>query len=56
MSVYSLAFFGFLPVGGLLAGLLAEAVGEVWTLTLNALATLACAAAVAAVYPSVRRL
>jgi MFS family permease len=28
MSVYSLIFFGFMPVGSLLVGLLAEALGE----------------------------
>ncbi len=56
MSIYSLAFFGFLPIGGLFAGLLAEAVGLVATLTLNALATLVCAALMVVVYPSVRRL
>lgn len=56
MSIYSLAFFGFLPVGGLLAGLLAEGIGEVWTITSSAVATLACATLMTAVYPSVRRL
>jgi len=56
MSIYSLAFFGFLPIGGLLVGLLAEAVGEVWTLTVGALATLACAVLLAVAYPALRRL
>ena len=56
MAVYSLAFFGFLPVGGLLAGLVAEAVGEVWTLTLTASVTLVCSCLAVLVYPAVRRL
>jgi len=56
MSIYSLAFFGFLPIGGLFAGVMAEAVGEVWTLTLTALTTLVCAGLMAVFYPSVRRL
>jgi MFS family permease len=55
MAIYSLAFFGLLPVGGLIAGLLAEAVGPVWTVTVTASVTLACAALMALFYPAIRR-
>ena len=56
MSIYSLAFFGFVPIGGLLAGLLAEAVGPVWAVTATAGATLVAAGLVALRCPWVREL
>ena len=56
MSVYMLGFFGFMPIGALLAGSLATVVGVPITVLIGASGTLACAVAVALRVPSVRRL
>ncbi|HVO39599.1 MAG TPA: MFS transporter [Spirochaetia bacterium] len=56
MGVYMLAFFGFMPLGALGAGALATVLGAPVTILIGAGATLACAVAVAAAVPSIRRL
>jgi len=56
MGVYIFAFFGFMPLGALGAGALATALGAPVTILIGAGATLACAVAVAAAVPSLRRL
>jgi predicted MFS family arabinose efflux permease len=55
MSVYMLSFFGFMPIGALLAGVLAARIGVPATVMIGASGTLASAVAVALVVPSVRR-
>ena len=55
MSVYMLAFFGFMPTGALLAGVLATRIGAPTTVLIGASGTLACAVAVAVAVPTVRR-
>lgn len=56
MSIYSLAHFGFMPLGGLLAGIMAEYVGEPATVILSALICLGCSLAVRIYAPKVHRL
>ena len=56
MSIYMLSFFGFMPIGALLAGSFATVVGVPLTIEVGASATLACAMAVALFVPAVRRL
>jgi len=56
MSIYMLSFFGFMPIGALLAGSFATVVGVPLTIEVGASATLACAMAVAFFVPAVRRL
>jgi dipeptide/tripeptide permease len=56
MSVYMLAFFGFMPLGGLLAGLLAHHVGEPGAVVLCAAVTLAAAAAARILLPRLARM
>lgn len=56
MSIYTLAFFGSMPIGALLAGAVAERMGTPLTLAAGAVLTLACSAAVAALAPRLRRL
>ncbi len=41
MGIYTMIFFGLTPVGSLLAGFLAERVGEQWTVTISGIALLA---------------
>jgi len=43
LSIYTLAFFGLMPVGSLLVGALAAAIGEVNTLIFGALLLFICA-------------
>jgi MFS family permease len=43
ISIYSLSFFGLMPIGALLSGAVAEAVGEPLTVALSALISLAFA-------------
>jgi len=43
MGIYTTIFFGLTPVGSLLAGFLAERVGEQWTVTISGIALLAVA-------------
>ncbi len=56
MSIYMLAFFGFMPIGALLAGQLATAFGVPAAVVIGASGTFVCAFAVALFVPSVRRL
>jgi MFS family permease len=55
MGIYTLVFFGGMPLGALLAGGLADYLGEPLTLTLGATALLVCSAAVWLVLPGLRR-
>jgi MFS family permease len=55
MGIYTLSFFGFMPIGALLAGAAAVAIGAPLTIALSAAGLLACAAAVALAVPSIRR-
>ncbi len=55
IGIYTLFFFGFLPIGGLLAGLAAEAVGEPLTVAASALIMFACALAIALAVPGLRK-
>ncbi len=56
MSIYMLAFFGFMPIGALAAGSFATVVGVPLTVVAGASGTFLCALAVAVFVPSVRRL
>ena len=56
MGVYMLMFFGFMPIGALLAGWAATAVGVPRTVVLGAAGMLACAIVLALAVPSLRRL
>jgi MFS family permease len=56
MSLYTLSFFGFMPIGVLLAGGIAEAVDTPLTVAIGAVATLLCAVAIAVAVPTMRRL
>ena len=56
MGIYSLAFFGFMPLGGLLAGTLAEHIGEPVTICLGAAIIFIFAAAVRLSRPQLSRL
>jgi MFS family permease len=56
MSVYMLGFFGFMPLGSLLAGAVATAIGVPLTVALGALGLLMCSLAVSFRIPSLRRL
>lgn len=56
MSVYSFTFFGLMPVGGLLAGAVAESAGEPVTVMLWALISLGSAATIWAFFPKLRGL
>jgi len=56
MGVYMLTFFGFAPIGALLAGGAATAVGVPLTVVLGAGGTLVCATVIALAIPSLRRL
>jgi MFS family permease len=55
MSIYTLTFFGFMPIGALLAGSVAERVGEPLTVFLGALIVLVCAGVVYLRVPALRR-
>jgi len=56
MGIYSLVFFGFMPIGGLLAGAAAQYIGEPETVVVSALISLGVAALVWAFLPKVRAL
>jgi len=56
MSVYSLTFFGLMPIGGLLAGAFAERLGEQITVVVWALVSFGSAAAVWTFLPKLREL
>ncbi len=55
MGIYTLVFFGGMPLGALLAGGLADYLGEPQALTLGAIALLVCSAVVWLVLPGLRR-
>ena len=55
IGIYTLFFFGFLPVGGLLAGTVAEKIGEPLTVAASAVMMLACAAGIALAVPSLKK-
>jgi MFS family permease len=54
MSIYSLTFFGFMPIGSLWIGQAAQRLGEPWAVAVNAAALLAVTLAVWAGTPSLR--
>lgn len=56
MSIYSFTFFGLMPVGGLLAGAVAEKVGEPITVMLWSLVLLGSAASIFTLLPKVQEL
>jgi hypothetical protein len=56
MSVYSFTFFGFMPIGGLLAGAVAEKAGESATVILWSLILLGSAASIWTFLPKIRKL
>ncbi|MGA2479848.1 MAG: MFS transporter [Spirochaetia bacterium] len=56
MGVYMLAFFGIMPVGALLAGGLATALGAPLTVAISAVGFLGCSIAIAVAVPGIRRL
>ena len=56
MGMYTLSFFGFMPIGALLAGGAATAVGVPVTVAISAACFLGCAVAVTLAVPSIRRL
>ncbi len=56
MGIYSLVFFGFMPMGGLLAGAVADSIGEQPTIILSAVILFAVAVLVWALLPQVREL
>ena len=55
MGVYTLTFFGSMPLGALLAGALAERLGEPWTVALGAGVVACGSAAVLVAFPALRR-
>lgn len=55
MSIYTLTFFGFMPLGALLAGSLAERIGSPATVLLGAVIVLICAGVVYLRVPALRR-
>jgi MFS family permease len=56
MSVYSLVFFGSLPIGSLIIGAMATKIGEPTTILVNAFVVLAFTAVIALAAPQVRKL
>ena len=56
MGIYMLAFFGITPIGALLAGGAATALGAPLTIAISAVCFLGCAAAITAAVPAIRRL
>jgi MFS family permease len=56
MSFYSLTFFGFMPLGALLAGILAQALGSPITIIASALVSLLFNGLIIAIIPRLRRL
>ncbi len=56
MSIYALAFFGFMPLGGLIAGVAADRIGEPLTVVIGAAAVLVFAASVRLFLPRLYRL
>ncbi len=56
MGVYTLAFFGFWPIGGLLMGAAADLIGEPITVGGNAIVLLAAATVIFGLFPALRAL
>lgn len=56
MSIYSLTHFGFMPIGGLLAGTVAEFAGEPFTVILSGIIFFGCAAVLWIRVPQLRRM
>ena len=56
MGLYTLVFFGLMPLGALWAGIVAEYLGEHVTVGLGAAAAFACSAAIAVAVPRLRTL
>ncbi len=56
MAVYMLAFFGFMPLGALLAGATATVIGVPLTVGISALIMLICSGVIAVSVPALRRL
>ncbi len=56
MGIYTFIFFGFMPIGGLLAGAVAGRIGEPITVTLGATISLCCAILIWIFVPKVRAL
>ena len=56
MGIYGLTFFGFMPIGGLAAGVAADTIGEQPTVILSAVILLVVAALVWVFLPQVRKL
>jgi predicted MFS family arabinose efflux permease len=56
MGLYSLGVLGLMPIGSLLAGTMAERIGEPGTVALSAAVMLACALAVWIFFPDLRKL
>jgi MFS family permease len=56
MSIYSLTFFGLMPLGSLAMGTLAESLGEPLTVGLGATVLLASATAIQLAFPALRKL
>jgi len=55
MGIYTLFFFGFSPVGSLLAGAAAQRFGEPVTVMVSALIMTACVSAITLVVPALKR-
>jgi hypothetical protein len=55
LSLYTLTFFGFMPIGALLAGAVAARAGERATVLLGAAVALAFGIATSVAVPSIRR-
>jgi predicted MFS family arabinose efflux permease len=56
MGIYMFSFFGFMPIGALLAGAAATAIGAPLTVAVSAVGFFASAVVVAVAVPSIRRL
>ena len=56
MGIYMLTFFGIMPLGALLAGGVATALGAPVTIAISAVCFLGCTAAITAAVPAIRRL
>jgi MFS family permease len=56
MSIYSLTHFGFMPIGGLLAGGVAEYIGEPVTVALGSFICLTCSVMIFIFVPNIHKL
>ena len=56
MGIYMLSFFGIMPLGALLSGGVATALGAPMTIAISAVCFFGCALAIAIAVPSIRRL